>query len=152
MKSREQAIGYYQGEKVKDYYEVVKNKSEDEIAGVDANVFLYLKDILPKDLKGKTVLDIGCGDGRWSEYLHKLGAEKVICGLDISQDMIDLAKQRKKQQDLKRLGLVRADMRSMPIMDNSVDIALSTFSLMYFKNLERIIQEINRVLKKNGDL
>jgi len=43
------------------------------------------------DLKDKSVLCVGCGSGEEVEYLHSLGAKKVI-GIDISSGLIDIAK------------------------------------------------------------
>lgn len=76
MKFNEKPIEDYKNEKTKQYYEVVesigKNAEIKEIKGVGESTYKYFKEILPKDLKGETVLDIGCGDGRWAEHLLKL--------------------------------------------------------------------------------
>ena len=44
------------------------------------------------DLKGKSAICIGCGTGEECEHLKSLGADKVV-GIDISQGLIDVAKQ-----------------------------------------------------------
>jgi 2-polyprenyl-3-methyl-5-hydroxy-6-metoxy-1,4-benzoquinol methylase len=44
------------------------------------------------DLRGKSVLDVGCGEGEDAMILAKLGAR--VTGLDVSPGAIDLAKQR----------------------------------------------------------
>lgn len=150
-KFSQQSIGLYKDKEAKNYYKIVQDDAKEEMAGVDANVFTYLKEILPKNVRGKIVLDIGCGDGRWSQYMHGLGAQRII-GLDNSQDMIDLAEQRKKDTGMDRLEFVKQDMRNMPFDNESIDLALSIFSLVYFKDLEEIIGEIFRVLKKGGAL
>ncbi len=145
-----QKIGKYEGAKVKKYYDVVRGDVNDEY-GIDANVFEYLKKILPRDLRDKTVLDLGCGDGRWSEYLSMLGAKKVL-GVDISQDMVDLALQRVTKKSLENVEIVRADIQNLLIEDSLFDIAFSTFSLMYFTNLEEVVCKISKILKNGGRL
>jgi ubiquinone/menaquinone biosynthesis C-methylase UbiE len=145
-----QEIGKYEGRKARNYYDVVRSDAEEKF-GIDANVFKYLKEIIPKNLKNKVILDLGCGDGRWSEYLSKLGAKKVF-GIDISQDMLDLAKQRIKDKLLSNIKIIRADIQNLPFSNFSIDLAFSVFSLMYFRNLEAVIKEIGRTLKNGGHL
>lgn len=45
--------------------------------------------------KGRSVLDVGCGIGRWSIYLAERGMK--VTGVDISKEMIDLANQNAKK-------------------------------------------------------
>jgi 2-polyprenyl-3-methyl-5-hydroxy-6-metoxy-1,4-benzoquinol methylase len=56
-----------------------------------------LKAILP-DLKGKRVLDVGCGTGRVSRYLVQLGAEVV--GVDFSEQAIAIARQQNSSENI----------------------------------------------------
>ncbi len=144
--SLNQTIGHYSGDKIEDYYKSVKNNTENEEGGVDANVFNFLKEVLPKNLKDKNTMDLGCGDGRWSKYLKSLGAENVLA-IDSSADMLNKAKQAKQ-----KIHLIQADLQKLPIKDNSIDLGLSTFSLMYFKDLSNILKEISRTLKENARL
>ena len=44
------------------------------------------------DIKGKTILDFGCGSGRWVDYFCNLGSTYI--GADISDEMIALSKSR----------------------------------------------------------
>jgi ubiquinone/menaquinone biosynthesis C-methylase UbiE len=136
----------YNKEKVSRYYEMIgKNievKSEDD---------KYLIDILPKNLEGKSVLDLGCGNGRYSELFCKLGAEKVIA-LDLSGEMINEAKKRKVENNLRQLEFIRADMNDMPFVAQSFDFIFSRFSLMYGKDLNSVIAKIGQILKDEGEL
>tara|TARA_B100001057_G_scaffold495499_1_gene594657 strand:- start:4 stop:684 length:681 start_codon:yes stop_codon:yes gene_type:complete len=49
------------------------------------------------DLKGKRILDIGCGGGLLTEELHKKGA--IVTGIDSSAKSIKIAKQHAKEQN-----------------------------------------------------
>lgn len=51
------------------------------------------------DIRGKTVLDVACGDGDYTRRLKRLGAAKVI-GVDISARMIARAKAREQENPL----------------------------------------------------
>jgi len=54
---------------------------------------------LPESLKGKTVLDIGCSLGAFCLEAKERGADRVV-GLDISEDIIDKAKDIAKSKNL----------------------------------------------------
>ena len=61
---------------------------------LNANVLIEIptiKSMLP-DLKGKRILDLGCGNGTMSKYFIENGAEYVLA-LDISKNMIEEAKE-----------------------------------------------------------
>jgi ubiquinone/menaquinone biosynthesis C-methylase UbiE len=134
----------YNKEKVGRYYEMIGSyievRSEDE---------KYLMDKLPKNLEGKSVLDLGCGNGRYSELFCKFGAEEVIA-LDLSEEMINEAQKRKVENGLGQLELIRADINDMPLAVYSFDLVFSRFSLMYGKNLDSIIEKIGHILKDKG--
>src|SRR5262245_53936637 len=51
------------------------------------------------DVKGKRVLDVGCGDGHYTRILRKAGAAEVV-GIDISDRMIKLAREQEARQSL----------------------------------------------------
>ncbi len=150
--SVEQSISPYNDPKrATEYLEA--NKGASDFEGVNANVFRYINQILPPDLTAKTALDLGCGNGRWSEEFCKRGAADVYA-VDVSQAMIDQAKERQQLKQLSSLHLLVGDMRALPLKESSVDIAFSSFSLMYFNDadLERIFQELKRITKPGATL
>jgi ubiquinone/menaquinone biosynthesis C-methylase UbiE len=134
----------YNKEKVGRYYEMIGSnievKSEDE---------KYLMDALPKNLEGESVLDLGCGNGRYSELFCKFGAEEVIA-LDLSEEMINEAEKRRVENGLRQLELVRADINDISFAVESFDLIFSRFSLMYGKDLDSIIEKIGQILKDKG--
>jgi ubiquinone/menaquinone biosynthesis C-methylase UbiE len=98
---------------------------------------------LLKNIKGKKVLDLGCGTGRHSVVLKKRDAK--IWGLDLSPKMIEIAKSKVKNVDF-RVGTVY----KLPFKSNFFDIVLAGLCISYFKDLDKAFKEINRVLKKKG--
>lgn len=150
--SIEQSTGPYNDpKKAAEYLEA--NKGASDFEGVNANVFRYINQTLPADLSTDIVLDLGCGNGRWSEEFCKRGAKDVYA-IDVSGAMIDQTKERQQLKQLSSLHLIIGDMRSLPIKDSSVDLAFSSFSLMYFNDsdLEKIFQELKRVTKPGATL
>jgi ubiquinone/menaquinone biosynthesis C-methylase UbiE len=142
-----QKTGNYQGKKVEEYYKLVKGGDKKENPDVDANVFKYLKEIMPDNFSDKIVVDLGAGDGRWSKYFVAHGARKVYA-IEKSKDMIKLI----EPDDQEKILPIQADMLQLPLKDNSVDVGFSSFSMMYFNknNLDKIIVEVGRVLKNGG--
>ena len=51
------------------------------------------------DLSGRSVLDLGCGEGHYTRLLRQLGADQVL-GVDLSSDMIELARAQERSHPL----------------------------------------------------
>jgi len=95
------------------------------------------------NLKGKRVLDIGCGTGRIIQMLKEKGAE--IVALDISEEMINVV--RRKFPDVE---CVVGDSDKMPFEDESFDLVLGLFWIVHLGDLRVSFDEVYRVLKKGG--
>lgn len=92
------------------------------------------------------ILDIGCGTGGWFSLLSHYGA---VYGIDKSDDAIFFA----KKQGIAK-SIVKGDVDTLPYCDSSFD-TVTCFDVLYhrwIKDDQRIINEIYRVLKKNGTL
>jgi len=121
--------------------------------GPQADTLRFLK-FLKKEQKyrveEKTILDLGCGTGRNSNYLADIGNN--VIGIEISKTAITLAKNRAKEMGVVvdyRLGDIG---EPYDIKDNSVDIVIDVTSSNSLNEKGRAIylNEINRVLKKGG--
>jgi ubiquinone/menaquinone biosynthesis C-methylase UbiE len=95
------------------------------------------------DLRGKKVLDVGCGSGRIIADLRKFGA--TVVAADISESMVHSTK--KKFPDIE---VIISDVADMPFEDNSFDFVIATFLIVHLKFLEPAFNEVNRVLKPGG--
>lgn len=98
------------------------------------------------NVKGKRVLDAGCGPGSYSEWLVDHGAEVVA--IDVSPKIVQLAKQRLGT----RTEVHQADL-SKPLdflEDESFDIVLCPLVLDYIENWERVFAEFHRILRESG--
>ncbi|MFH1409227.1 MAG: class I SAM-dependent methyltransferase [Nanoarchaeota archaeon] len=95
------------------------------------------------DFKDKTVLELGMGAGRFLDEVSKV-AKKVI-GIDISENMVDLAKKRNNDVTLQVM-----DATKMTFKDNAFDIAYSMGMFEYVENLSPFLREVHRVLKPGG--
>jgi ubiquinone/menaquinone biosynthesis C-methylase UbiE len=95
------------------------------------------------NLRGKRLIDIGCGPCAYSTEFARKGAE--VYGVDISQKMLEKAKDNADVGSV-RLELQKADMHLLPYKDGFFDIAVLTLTILNTK----IVQEASRVLKPNG--
>ncbi len=94
------------------------------------------------NIKGKKILDFGCGTGIYAKLLTKKGAK--VKGFDLSPEMLTIAKRENPTLDL-RLG----SGYNIPF-NEKFDIVIASLVLDYFKNWDIVFQQVNRVLNKNG--
>jgi SAM-dependent methyltransferase len=99
------------------------------------------------DLRGKDVLEYGCGGGQWSIYLARLGARPV--GLDLSIRQLEHA-QRLMARAGVRFPIVNADAERTPLADSSFDIVMCDHGAMTFADPYRTVPEVARVLRPDG--
>ncbi len=126
---------------VKDYTEISeefdktrKNKWE------EFDKFLkYIKD-------NNVVADVGCGNGRFYQFLKKHRKTKYI-GIDNNKKLLEKTKKEKNAK------FIKGDLLKIPLKKESVNTVLEIASLHHIpsaKLREKAIKEVSRVLKKNG--
>ncbi|MFW9831960.1 MAG: class I SAM-dependent methyltransferase [Candidatus Thorarchaeota archaeon] len=101
--------------------------------------------LLP-DVKGKHVLDAGCGPGLYAEILLNRGA--IVTAIDISPKMIHFAKKRLGDRATIRCANLEEPLDY--IADKSVDIVLSSLVLDYIRNWSLLFSEFSRILRNAG--
>jgi len=100
------------------------------------------------DVKGKDVLEIGCGGGQNAIVLRKWGARSV--GLDISEEQIKHARKLAKREGVE-VPFHFGNMEDLNMFQReSFDIVLSSFAIGYAESLSRTFHEVFRVLRKRG--
>jgi demethylmenaquinone methyltransferase/2-methoxy-6-polyprenyl-1,4-benzoquinol methylase len=99
----------------------------------------------------KLILDVATGTGDFAfEALTILKPEKII-GVDISQGMLDIAKQKIAKRNLSGSFEVKlGDSEKLPFDDNGFDAVTVAYGVRNFENLEKGMDDILRVLKPNG--
>lgn len=98
-------------------------------------------------LKGKYVLDAGCGSGRLIKGLRDKGA--VVTVMDISQKMLDKVKEKYPNLSIKA---VKGDIRAMPFKDGVFLGIVAAFVIVHLKELKKAFEECYRTLKSGGFL
>jgi len=107
---------------------------------------------LVKKNKHDSILDIATGTGDLVLALAKLKTSKII-GLDISPGMLSIGKEKVVSKCLEnRINMMLGDSESLKFDDAYFDVVTVAFGVRNFENLEKGLQEINRVLKPKGVL
>ncbi|TBL81556.1 class I SAM-dependent methyltransferase [Paenibacillus thalictri] len=97
---------------------------------------------------GARVLEVGCGTGRTTCYLAKMGCRMV--GLDIRQDMLKKAALRANAEGLD-VQFVHGDAAALPFENETFDVVFAE-SVTNFVNAEKALSEYYRVLAPGGVL
>jgi len=102
--------------------------------------------LLP-DVRGKKVLDAGCGPGVYAEWLTAQGARVVA--LDVSPKMVQLARERLSD----KVEVHLADFRQrLDFEDGLFDLVLSALAMDYVRDWHTVFREFHRLLRTNGHL
>ncbi len=105
--------------------------------------------LLIPNLENKAIIDLGCGTGRFTFLLEDYHPKKII-GMDISSEMIDMARMFGKDKK-STIEFIQNDIEDLScIEDESIDFVFSSTTFHYLKDLKRIMQEIKRILKPGG--
>jgi ubiquinone/menaquinone biosynthesis C-methylase UbiE len=94
------------------------------------------------DLRGKRILDVGCGKGRFARVFHEQQPEAELWGLDISEEMLRYVPQG--------IHTRAGSMTELPFDDASFDHAYATESLEHAVEIDKAVAEICRVVKPGG--
>jgi ubiquinone/menaquinone biosynthesis C-methylase UbiE len=100
------------------------------------------------------ILDLGCGAGVSAFALAESYPHADVIGVDIATKMIEKARLRHQVEfpQLSRLGFIEADATSLPFHDHSFDIAIGHSFLYLVPQKLKVLREVHRVLKSNGQL
>ena len=119
-------------------------RSERGLAG--AGEWPTLKDMLP-DLRGKRVLDLGCGYGWHCEYAVQQGAARVV-GVDLSEQM--LARARARCAGLP-VTLERCAIEEISFPASSFDLVFSSLAFHYVADFADVVRRVRDCLVPGGD-
>jgi len=99
-----------------------------------------------KELAGKLVLDAGCGSGRFSEIALKLGASLIA--VDYSS-AVEATKQNLSAPD--KL-IIQGDLAALPILNQTFDFIYCIGVLQHTSEPAKIVKELLRCLKIDGEI
>lgn len=101
----------------------------------------------------KSILDVATGTGDLVFALHKRLPDADICGVDLSDGMLDIARQKLKGMDSsarKHIRFSQGDCLSLPYPSETFDIVTVAYGVRNFEDTRRGYAEMLRVLKPGG--
>lgn len=113
--------------------------------------FQHITNLATSIPKNGSILEAGCGLGRWSFYLNEMGFDTI--GIDIAKTAIKRAHKYAKEKRIDS-DLVVADVEHLPFRDGTFDLILSLGVIEHFVrgNRDRVMKESYRCLRKKGIL
>ena len=111
----------------------------------------YALDLVSRlqDKKYNDILEIACGTGRVTKHLASSVKHNTLTATDLNPDMISIAKEKVSDTSIKWMP---ADAMELPFADNSFDLIVIQFGVMFFPDKQKGINEAYRVLKSGGKL
>ena len=100
---------------------------------------------------GETVLDLGSGGG--IDVLlsaKRVGPTGKAFGLDMTDDMLALAEENKRESGLANVHFLKGEIEDIPLPDNSVDVIISNCVINLSGDKDKVLREAFRVLKPSG--
>lgn len=118
-------------------------------------MFRPLEDLLVQAVAargGGRVLDVGCGTGSTTLAIGRALGDQVDCtGVDISEPMIALARQRAEQEGL-TVNFVRADAQAHDFDPASFDVIVSRFGVMFFDDPVQAFSRLRHAASAGAEL
>jgi SAM-dependent methyltransferase/uncharacterized protein YbaR (Trm112 family) len=124
------------------------NRVQLDVAGGEReseDTFIEKTGMRPEDVKGRLVLDVGCGAGRFLDVVSRWGAEAV--GVDLS---FAVEASRGNLGDRPNVNVVQADVFHLPFRDGVFDAVFSIGVLHHTPATERAFKGLPRLLRDGG--
>ncbi|MEF2144824.1 MAG: class I SAM-dependent methyltransferase [Desulfovibrionaceae bacterium] len=100
-------------------------------------------------LKGKRVIDMGCGSGRYACALASFGPAEVV-GVDWGDDGLEVAREMASVMGLKNIRFQKASIIDLPFEDDSFDFCYANGVFHHTQDMWKGVSEQYRIMKKGG--
>jgi protein-L-isoaspartate O-methyltransferase len=114
-----------------------------------------LDDIIHNDTifsSGSLVLEAGCGVGAQTKIIAPKNPDSNFISIDLSEASIGEARKLIKSLDIHNVELRQADIYNLPFNDETFDAVIICFVLEHLHNPIQALEELKRVLKKEGTM
>lgn len=104
--------------------------------------------LLPADLRGRRVLDAGCGSGRYLAHALRRGARAAL-GVDLSGEMLARAAHA-LAEDGARVRLARGGLDALPVRDRWADLTICGLTIGHLEDLDPPLADLRRATRPGG--
>jgi ubiquinone/menaquinone biosynthesis C-methylase UbiE len=102
---------------------------------------------------GVRVLDVCCGTGASALPAAKaVGGEGRVIGVDLAENLLELAQQKAKVLQLGNIEFLKADMTELPFEDESFDAVIIVFGIFFVPDMEGQVRKLWRLVRPGGKL
>lgn len=102
---------------------------------------------------GSVVLDVACGTGASALPAGEIvGCTGKVTGVDISENMLELAREKAEKLNLCNTEFVLGDMSELTYKDESFDAVVCVFAIFFMPDMEEQVRELWRKVKPGGKL
>ncbi len=106
---------------------------------------------IPKSTTKLNILDVATGTGDMAILAAQKNSTNNIVGVDLSDGMLKVGVERINKKGLQnQIQLQIGDSENLQFNDNTFDVAMASFGIRNFENLDKGLQEIQRVIKPGG--
>jgi SAM-dependent methyltransferase len=114
-----------------------------------ASSYHALTSLVPTSAEPQTVLDLACGDGQLLKILHDRNQSSLrLVGVDMSQGELDAARALLPE----KVQFLNERAQQLSLNTGSVDWVLSHMAMMLMDDIEHVLTEVRRVLRRGGRL
>lgn len=133
----------------KSFWDKMSSKYDCQVNSKYSDTYAKTINITKKYLNDTdVVLDYGCGTGLTTIELHE--NVKKIHAIDISGNMISIAKSKSKKKGISNIHFDVIDIFDEKLEESSFDVIMA-FNILYFiEDIDKVMNRINELLKPNG--
>lgn len=128
-----------------DSAENIKLESKDEVNRYSIQLYHRLAKMV--DLKGKSIVEVGCGRGGGIAYITETFKPAKALGIDLNAKA---AKFGNSHYQLPGLKFLQGNAQKLELEDASVDVIFNVESSHRYENMEQFLNEVYRCLKPGG--
>ena len=104
----------------------------------------HLLTLLPKN--SSLILDLGCGTGKWTQFLYEHYKHASIFGIDLADKMLLSAKKKHNS----KINWLNADIEHLPFNHNIASLIYSNMAIQWCESFKNVIDQTFKVLIRGG--
>ena len=103
-------------------------------------------------IKGKTIVDIGCGIGSITIDMARQNPDSEVYGIEINEGLTKQCEMNGELFQTTNVKFKTGNIYDLPFVDNFVDTATCFFMLHHLDDIPRALAEVKRVLREGGEI